>query len=327
MRLAQVIVVALAVGGAGAAEAAPHHILVLRADGAKVDAAARGRIDAAVLALAKRLDGEVTQGDITYADASTAVGCGGDATACGDLLLDGLGADEVITVSVSPVPGGEVTVTVTHIGRGSVHEASGTVPASDPDRPLADAVGSLFGAPRLATAAATTGTGTSPTTVTATTTVPTTETPSTGEPSGTQLDPATATAPTEPVVTAAPAGVVTAPEGRHTSRLVIGAVAGGGGLAVIGLLLWSKASSLQGDIKDAPTRTRADLLHLQDLESSADAYAFWGNVTFVGGVALAGVGGYLWWRGRHRSDQRQARIAPLLLDHGAGLSLTFGGSP
>ena len=105
--------------------------------------------------------------------------------------------------------------------------------------------------------------------------------------------------------------------------MYIGGMAGGAVLAGIGVVLWLKASSIEGDIHAAPTRTSADVQHLLDLESRGDRYALWGNVTFIGGVAIAGVSGYLFWRSRH-SSTAQARVTPLLLDHGGGIAFTYG---
>lgn len=281
--------------------AAPRRVLVLRADGA-VDEPTRARVDAGVLALARNVDGEVTQGDITFADATATVGCAGDASVCGDQVLDALAVDEIVVVAVGPDTDG-IKVSVARISKTSLRQASVVVPASDPDPALATGLGSLFG-------------------------VATATPPGSGEvapipPPAAAVDPGTTAA---PEVTAAPANVIM-PEGRRTSRLAIVGLAGGGGLIIVGLLLWNAASDKASEIADAPTRTRADLIRLQALESDADAYALWGNVTVIGGVALAGVGGYLLWRGRRAPASSQARIVPLLFDHGAGLAVTIGEAP
>jgi hypothetical protein len=96
---------------------------------------------------------------------------------------------------------------------------------------------------------------------------------------------------------------------------------------VIGVVLWNAASGKQAEIDDAPTRTRDDLLHLQDLESSADSYALWGNVTFFAGVAAAGAGGFLLWRGRSGSSHTSARLVPIAVGDGGGIAVKIGAEP
>lgn len=329
--------VAIAIATAGSAAAAPRKVMVLHADGA-IDAAAKTKIDAGVLALAKKIDGDISPGDITFADATAAVGCTGDVTACGDQVLDTLAVDELVVVTVEPAPGGEILVSVVRVSKVSQREAHGKVPAGKPEPSLTDAVGSLFGIaakpkPSTTTTTTTPATTTSPAITTTTTPTPiepyptpttTTTTPPT--PPTTQPAPPPEVAQAEPTVTAAPNGVISEPEGgRRTSRLAIGGIAAGGGLMLIGVVLWNHASGIQSEIDKAPTRTHADLVHLQDLESSADSYALWGNVTFVVGVAVAGTGGFLLWRDR-RSHQT-ARLTPMPVDHGAGVAITFGGTP
>ena len=97
---------------------------------------------------------------------------------------------------------------------------------------------------------------------------------------------------------------------------------------VLSFILWAEASSIQGDINNAPTKTPADFRNLQDLESSGDGYAGVGNLCFISGVALGAVAGYFFWRD-HRAGHstKQARIAPAVFDHGGGLTLTIGGAP
>jgi hypothetical protein len=304
----------------GIAEAAPRKILVFHAEGT-VDAATRARVDAAVLALAQKLDGEVSLGGITFSDATAAVGCAGDVNACGDQVLETLAVDELVVVQVASAGSGTIRVTISRVDRTATREKTADTLAKSPDPALAEAVGSLFGIapPRPS----------EPTRLPA----PAEPTPATTPPPG-PSEPIATPAPLEPpaaaapAVTAAPENIVRAPEGgRRTSRLAIARLAGGGALMLAGVLLWSTASVKQARINDAPTRTHDDLVQLAALESDADAFALWGNVTFVTGVALAGVGGYLVWRGQPATGSRQARIVPVVFDHGAGLTLTLGGAP
>lgn len=317
---------------AGGATAAPRKVMVLRADG-KIDATARTKIDAGVLKLAGKIDGDVSQADITFTDATATVGCTGDVTACGDQVLDTLAVDELVVVTVEPAPGGDILVSVVRVSKVSQKEAHGKVPGAKPEAALTDAVGSLFGvaakpapkpAPPPAPAVTTTPTPVEPTPISPTPTPTPTPTPPETQ---TAPPPVVAQPEPEPTVTAAPTGVVTGPEGGHgrTRRLAIGGLTGGGVLMVIGVVLWNEASAKQSEIDKAPTRSHDDLIHLQQLESSADSYALWGNITFITGAAVAGAGGFLLWRGRH--SHQTARLMPMPVDHGAGVALTFGGSP
>src|SRR5205823_1035846 len=129
-------------------------------------------------------------------------------------------------------------------------------------------------------------------------------------------------------VTAAPNGQITnAPEGASDNRrLEMMGMAAGGGLVLVGVILWLEASSAQGDINSAPTKSPKDFQNLSDLESRADTYANIGNVAVVGGVVLAGVSGFFYWRDHEARAAQEARLAPAVFDHGAGLTLTIGGA-
>ena len=108
-------------------------------------------------------------------------------------------------------------------------------------------------------------------------------------------------------------------ETRGRRRLYIGGMVVGGASALIGVGLWSKASSLGSDAKAAPNRSAQDIANLRDIESSGDHYALAGNVMFVAGLAVAGVSGYLYWRSGHSS----AQVAPVALAHGGGITVSF----
>ena len=60
---------------------------------------------------------------------------------------------------------------------------------------------------------------------------------------------------------------------KDRRRLYLGGMITGGAMVFIGVILWSTASGVQGQIDEAPTRTRADLDNLRDLESRADGLA------------------------------------------------------
>ena len=100
---------------------------------------------------------------------------------------------------------------------------------------------------------------------------------------------------------------------------------GGGGCVVLSFVLWGAAASTQNEIDKAPTKTPKDIQNLKDLESKGDAQAGLGNILFIGGIALTAVSTYFYIRDRHSGSSRQARVAPTVFDHGAGLTLTIGG--
>ena len=83
------------------------------------------------------------------------------------------------------------------------------------------------------------------------------------------------------------------------------------------------AGQTQNQIDANPAKTPSDFQKLKDLENQGDAQAGLGNLLFVTGVVIGGVGGYFLW-----SDTRShttARVAPTPIDHGAGVTLTIGG--
>jgi hypothetical protein len=84
---------------------------------------------------------------------------------------------------------------------------------------------------------------------------------------------------------------------------------------------------VQGDIDKAPTTTKEDIAGLRDLESRGDTYATLGNLFTVTGLVVGGISTYLFIRDRRARPTSSARLTPAVLDHGAGLVLTFGGTP
>src|SRR5262249_47279919 len=116
--------------------------------------------------------------------------------------------------------------------------------------------------------------------------------------------PPSAPAPTETTNPTATGSTLPAPsnpppdEDDHPRRRrwEMAGMAGGGAMMLIGVLAWGAASSTQNDINNAPTRTAQDLAHLKDLESKGDGQAAAGNIFFIGGLAVAAVSGYLFYR-------------------------------
>jgi hypothetical protein len=308
---------------AHAASADPRHTLVLKSEGT-AGADARGKVDVQVLKLAKSLGGNVEAGEVSFSDATTMVGCNPSESSCKDQVLDTLGVDEIVTTTVDKAPGGALKVTVRRMAKtGMPSEQTTIVPAGQaPDAKLNSDVGPMFGAaPRTdkpsdasigAELGATAGGGSA-------TSAP--------EPAAVTTTPA----PSEPAqpdaVTAAPNNqVTTTPEDRiDHRRLELTGMGVGGGLVVLSFILWAEAGSTQSDIDAAPTKTAQDFKNLADLENQADSYAGLGNLMFIGGAAIAGVSTYFWWRDRKHASTQQARFAPAVFDHGAGITLSFGG--
>jgi hypothetical protein len=318
--------------GAHLAGADPKHTLVLKSEG-NASADNKSKIDTQVVRLARSLGGNVEAGEISYTDATAAVGCNASESSCKDEVLATLGVDEIVVTNVTNAPGGDLKVTVRLIPKtGMPKEQTTVIPGGQaPDAKLNADIGPMFGAvpppEKPATVATTTTTVvppaapvTPPATDTATTPVTATDASTTN------------TTPAKPVttgqidtVTAAPNGQI-APEGHADHRrLEMTGMAVGGGLVLLSFVMWAEASSTQNDIDAAPAKSAADLRHLQDLESQGDAYAGLGNLMFIGGLGVAAVSTYFWWRDRRADHGQQARLAPTVFDHGAGVTLSFGG--
>ena len=309
---------ALLAAAGNVAFADPHAALILRSEGA-ADAPTRARVDALVLRLAKAGGVAATAGDISYGDAAAATGCKPEAATCRDEVLATLGVDEVITATTY-LSGGELKVVVRRATKGAPpREATATAAMIDSsDASLEAGLGPLFGVtlsalpPHLAT----------PPPPGATITQPPTGLPLVGE----HPPPSDGSN-----VTAAPNGEVTTPADDvipHHKLEMAGAI--GGGVAILlGFVLWGAAKSTQSDINAAPTKTASDLAHLHDLEQQGDGQANGGNFLFVAGAVVGGISGYYLYRDHKRaaSAAAHARITPVLVDHGAGIALTFGGLP
>jgi hypothetical protein len=316
---------------------------VLRAEGS-ADAATRTSVDGQIAKLAKSLDGNIELGEITFTDAAAAVGCSGSEAQCRDEVLGMMGVDELVSTSVTAMPSGDVRILVHRIPKGSAtRDAQTTVPSGQQlDAKIAADVGPMFGIKAVKA-----GTPTPPPVVTNTSTLPPAPAPvattvtapppttNAGAPVGAfgnAPGPAQPAAPVRtaqvdpnPTITGAPPNAVALDEGR-SSRATTG-LAVGGGLIVLSVILWAEASSVQGDINAAPTRTPGDFKNLRDLEAKGDAYSGLGNLTFLGGLVVGGISGYFFWKDRRAHRTSQARITPTLVDHGIGLAFTYGAIP
>jgi len=296
---------------ATAAAADPHSTLVLKTEGS-ADPAVRARVDAMVLRLAQQGGLTVTAGDITFGDAAAATGCKPEAASCRDDVMAMMSVDEIVSATTY-VSGGELKVVVRRGGKGTpAREATATIAMIDTsDAGLEAGIGPLFGAtpaalPPAVIAKPTPG-------------------PTTGEPTSTPA----------PTVTAAPDGELPTPPAQGPSdavpshhKLEIGGAIAGGACIVLSFALWGAANSTENQIANAPSKTLADLQHLQSLEQQGDSQANGGNFLFVAGLVVGGISGYYLYRDHRRANAAQhARITPLLVNHGAGVALTYGGSP
>ena len=286
------------------------HTLVLKSDG-NADGKVRAQIDAAVLKLARGSVEGVAPGDISFADAAAAVGCKPDAPTCKDDVLGMLAVDEVIATTVTRKPGGLEVLVRRAPKSGAPREATAKISDAS-DATFDTQLGPLFGAAAPAT------------------TVTVIEPPRPDEPTPPVAHPTPPDAPPQPEPARpnlAEPGQPLAPmpqpaEDQQHTRLQLAGMIGGGGLVLLGFVLWGQASGTQNDIDNAPNRTHADLVHLQDLEKQGDGQASLGNLMFFGGLILGGISTYLFVRDRGRRHDPVARITPTLLDHGAGFALT-----
>jgi hypothetical protein len=300
------------------AVADPHRIVVLQTEG-RADAAMRARIDVSLAKLARAADGQVSPGDITFSDAAAGVGCKPEVAACRDEVLGMLSVDEVVYATTAVKPGG-VEIEVHRVTRGGMTRDAKMILTTGQSPDNLDALAPLFtgGKP-----AATEPVATSP--------IPT---PPADAPT---MQPEGAIgAPLPPITEPAPSSITTAPVGMQTEatpvhsrrRLQLAGMIGGGSMMLIGFLLWGEAGTIQEQIDTHPTATQKQLDDLKALEKRGDGFAGVGNLLFLGGAVIGGVSTYYYIKGRKaRAAAQTARIAPAVFDHGAGLTLTLGGSP
>lgn len=297
--------------------------VVLKADG-NASADIKARVDVQVLRLAKTLDPTVEPGDVTFADAATAVGCSGDEVRCRGEVVGMMAVDEVVSTTVTALPNGDIRVVVRRVPKaGAIRDAQTTVLAGQPLEPnVATSVGPIFGVrPKPVTA----GTANPVPPNAGGFPAPLDDTANgAGAPSGSGQTPEPQPR-LRPIPQAETRGDSDTTGHRHSAKPIIG-LAAGGAFITLSIILWSQAAATQNDINLAPTNSSSDFRYLRDLEAKGDAYANIGNVFFITGAVVAGVSGYFLWRDR-RAPSGHARITPAVFDHGAGIALTVGGTP
>lgn len=304
------------------AVAGPHRIVVLQTEG-RADAGMRARIDATLTKLARAADAQVSPGDITFSDAAAGVGCKPELAACRDEVLGMLSVDEVVYATTALKPGG-VEIEVRRVTRGGMTRDAKMVLATGQSPDNLDGLAPLFTGGRSAPAEPVTPPA--PTTTPPTATPPST-TPPPPDPISEPLPPIGEPA-RSPIMTASVSGHIDAVPAHPWKRLHLAGMIGGGSMVLIGFLLWGEAGTIQEEIDTHPTATEAQLEDLAALEKRGDSYAGWGNLLFLGGAVIGGVSTYFYIKGRKAGAASQtARLAPAVFDHGAGLTLTIGGSP
>jgi hypothetical protein len=307
-------------------------LLILHSEG-RADPKTRAKVDGVIVKLAKTGPDAITPGEITFSDAAAMVGCRVEDPACAGEVASTLGVDEVVIVTVSPKPPG-YEINVRRAGKSGAKEATTTVPADKLDN--LGALAPLFGAKAPAPAFEPPGGGpvvkpVGPEPAPAVTTKPPVEPvrPETRpevKPSDTVPD-LTPMNPTEPAkTTAEPMRSDKQPKDRR--RLYLAGMVTGGAMVFLGVILWTTASGVQGQIDEAPTRTRADLQRLQDLENKADGLAGAGNFFAVTGLIVAGASTYFYIKNERSKKQRsKVAVVPTVFPHGAGVTFSFGGTP
>jgi hypothetical protein len=336
------LVAMLALAASRPAAAESHKLLVLQSEG-RTDAATRAKIDAAIVKLATAAEPQTSAGELNFSDAATAVGCKPEAATCKDEVLGMLAVDEIVITTVTPKPGG-IEIAVRRVTKGGASRDLTMLLASGTPPDKLDGIAPLFGAkpaahPAPATPPAPAAKPPAPPAPPA----PAAKPPAppapalttTGHPAGEPLVPAPTTVkqvpPSSPVAAPVASEPMPPPPSDQSNtrrhRLEIAGMAGGGGMVVIGLLLWGAASSVQGDIDKAPTTTQQDLTNLRNLESKGDGYAGLGNLFTIGGLVLGGIGTYFYIKDGRATSTTSARLTPTVFDHGAGVVLTFGGTP
>lgn len=301
------VLVLVALTLSASATAGPRHkVIVLPVDG-NADAATRTKLTQSVQRLARVIEGEVTPGNTTLSETAAAVGCDPEKPACVDQVRTTLGYDEVV-YAVATKRDGDVTVVVHRAAKGKdARSVTATLGAKDSPEKIEPTLLPLF-----------TGTAVTP-----------------SPPTETVEDKPIDKPPEDKPVEATPPDTVTGtqnlgsgtppPEGTHLRRnLAITACGAGGLMVLIGLGLWSSASSLQQEIDDHSTDDVDDFIELRALEDKAQTRAIAGDLMVLGGLALGGAGGWILWKD-HKAQRMS--VAPAPIDKGAGVTFTFVGGP
>lgn len=311
----RIVAMLCVLGMAATAAADGKKVMVLKSEG-RASIKVRAKVDDALVKLARTGADQISPGEVTFGESAVMVGCDVDAATCKDEILATLAVDEVVAPTVTPKPGG-FDVSVRRIGKNGASRDGTTFVATDaPDK--LDALAPLF---------ASTGTRPSPSKPASPPMNPPLPDPNAAigpEPQPAPVEPApprVAEAPREMSAEAPPQ-----PEGRPSRKLQVAGMVGGGVLVALSFGFWGRADEIQSEIDVAPSRTKADIIHIQELEKEGDRFANAGNLFFIAGVVVAGVSTYYFIK-KGRASRTTAALAPAVFDHGAGLALTIGGLP
>ncbi len=134
-----------------------------------------------------------------------------------------------------------------------------------------------------------------------------------------------------PVLVAAPKPLVAAPTTPHHSskkKLAGMITVGVGAASVITGTLFGLAARSDWNSAFGPTGgcsgTICTTQHGYDLTSDARSEAMYADVFVIGGVAVAAVGTYFWWRGAHEDRESRVSVTPTAGPGGFGLSINGG---
>jgi hypothetical protein len=287
--------VAASAGAAEAADGLQARVMVLPAEGSTAaDPRLASDVSVALMRGARRATRNVAQATATLADTAVIVGCDPAERSCADAVAAALNVDQMLLPRLSS-DGDVSTVEVTAISR----EAA-PVSRRFPVRPASrrqDLASIEAAVPTLLDAE---GHGVDP---------------------GPDDPPLRDELPPPPPPDDPPpgGGASGEPPGDGSPRLPMYLTAGGGALAVTGLVFWGLAAARQGDIDDAPTSTAEDLANLEALEDRGRTYATLGNAMVIGGGLVAVAGAVWWWRSRPRGAR--ATVTPVVTPGGGAVML------
>lgn len=261
-------------------------VLVLPLDG-NAPAAQRTALNASVAKLAKdKIGGDVSVGETTFNETAAAVGCSPEQASCAEQVRMTLAVDELV-YGTANTANGTTTVTVMRasVGGAAPRTQISVMRETDPAEQAEEGMAPLFAPIDAAGSGSAAGSG---------------------EGSG--------------------SASVPAPTFFSTTerKLAVGFFAGGVISLVIGLSLWSSASSLQSDIDDDPRSTLAEINALKEKEDEAGGKALWGNIFVVLGIAAGGVGGYFLWKDK-KNRENATTITPQPTEAGTGMTFVVRG--
>jgi hypothetical protein len=124
---------------------AEHKVLVPRADSTS-DWGTRKNVERAVLDLARHVDRGAANLDVPFAELAENTGCAGGVARCKNAVIEAIGIDELVLITIAPAGTGKVKVTVQRASRrDAVAAASIVAPTDDPGAHVRVQMAGLFG--------------------------------------------------------------------------------------------------------------------------------------------------------------------------------------